>query len=78
LDDWEASGFAAPDYPGYDGLVGLRYIKGFDTFMSFEQHNKIFCIPRSGYIDGVRNNRQDTRELARDLLHFAARGQIYF
>jgi hypothetical protein len=78
LDEWEKDGLEGPYHPWYIGLVGLRYIKGFDTYFSFEQHKKAFFIPRNGYIEGVRNSKEDRKRLAQDVAHFYTRGQVFF
>ena len=69
LDDGE------DDYPGYDGLLGFRFIQAFDTTLDFT-NKQIHFEPRTEYIQKFRGIWPSSEEIRRDMLHRAMRGQM--
>ena len=49
LDDLKKYGLKELESPGYDGLIGMKYIRGFNTEFDFDG-NKITFIARKDYI----------------------------
>jgi len=73
LDDVEDD--TVKNHPGFVGVLGFHYLRGFDTTLDFT-NKQIHFEPRHEYIKSIRTVQPPDHEVRRDMLHMAMRGQI--
>jgi len=73
LDDVEDN--TDENHPGYVGVLGFHYIRGFDTILDFT-NKQIRFTPRPEYIQSIRKIQPSDHAVRLDMLHMAMRGQI--